>query len=321
LLAPLAGARSPNLLVGFDTSDDAGVYRLDAERALVVTADFITPVVDDAETFGRVAAANSLSDIYAMGGVPLTALNLTGYPEKEVPAAVLRSIFAGAAAVCAEAGCVVAGGHTVRDSEVKFGLAVTGLVHPDRILRNSTARPGDRLVLTKPLGTGALVAAGRAGKLAPAEYDALVRCMTTLNRWGTLLHELGATACTDVTGFGLTGHGLEMARGAGAQFAFESAALPQLPRAAALCAAGFTCGGTKANASFTAAHLQIAPQLADGMVGLAHDPQTSGGLLIAVPADRCAELCAAVLAAGALCAVVVGEVRPHRAGDPYLIVA
>lgn len=321
MLAPLAGARSPNLLVGYETSDDAGVYRLDAERALVVTADFITPVVDDAETFGRVAAANSLSDVYAMGGVPLTALNLTGYPQKEVPAEVLRAIFAGAAAVCAEAGCVVAGGHTVRDSEVKFGLAVTGLVHPERILRNSTARPGDRLVLTKPLGTGALVAAGRAGKLAPAEYDALVRCMTTLNRWGTLLHELGATACTDVTGFGLTGHGLEMARGGGAQLVIESAALPQLPRAAALCAAGFTCGGTKANASFTAAYLQIAPQLADGMVGLVHDPQTSGGLLIAVPADHCAELCAAVLAAGALCAVVVGEVRPHRAGDPYLIVA
>lgn len=321
MLAPLAGTRSPNLLVGYETSDDAGVYRLDAERALVVTADFITPVVDDAETFGRVAAANSLSDVYAMGGVPLTALNLTGYPQKEVPAEVLRAIFAGAAAVCAEAGCVVAGGHTVRDSEVKFGLAVTGLVHPERILRNSTARPGDRLVLTKPLGTGALVAAGRAGKLAPAEYDALVRCMTTLNRWGTLLHELGATACTDVTGFGLTGHGLEMARGAGAQLVIESAALPQLPRAAALCAAGFTCGGTKANASFTAAYLQIAPQLADGMVGLVHDPQTSGGLLIAVPADHCAELCAAVLAAGALCAVVVGEVRPHRAGDPYLIVA
>lgn len=318
----MAGARSPDLLVGFETSDDAGVYRLDAGRALVVTADFITPVVDDPETFGRVAAANSLSDVYAMGGEPLTALNLAGFPPREVPAAVIGAIFAGAAAVCAEAGCVVAGGHTVRDEEVKFGLAVTGVVHPDRILRNSTARPGDRLVLTKPLGTGALVAANRKGLLAPAEYEALVACMTTLNHWGTRLWDLGATACTDVTGFGLTGHGLEMARGAGVQFVFETAALPQLPRAAALCAAGHTCGGTKANATFTAPHLRLDAVLDDGLLGLVHDPQTSGGLLVAVPPDRCAALQAAVLAAGAPCAVVIGEVRARgSATDPYLVLA
>ncbi len=316
----MLGAVAQNLLVGFETSDDAGVYRLDAERALVVTADFITPVVDDARTFGRVAAANSLSDIYAMGGEPLVALNLAGFPPKEVPAAVLGEIFAGAAAVCAEAGCVIAGGHTVRDSEVKFGLSVTGVVHPDRVLRNSTARPGDRLVLTKPLGTGALVAANRAGQLAAAEYAALVACMTALNRGGRLLHALGASACTDVTGFGLSGHGLEMARGGGVQLVIETAALPQLPRAAALCAMGFTCGGTKANAAFTAQHMQLTGTLDEGTLGLVHDPQTSGGLLVAVPGARCDALVAALRDDGALCAEVVGEVRPHRDGAPYLIV-
>jgi selenide,water dikinase len=286
----------------------------------VVTADFITPVVDDPGTFGRVAAANSISDVYAMGGRPLTALNLAGYPQKEVPAVVLAEIFAGAAAVCAEAGCVVAGGHTVRDDEVKFGLSVTGIVHPGRILRNSTARPGDRLVLTKPLGTGALVAANRAGQLDPAEYEALVVCMTTLNRAGAEAVGLGATAGTDVTGFGLTGHGLEMARGAGVQLVIESGAIPQLPRAAALCAAGFTCGGTNANASFTGPLLDLGSGLDDGMVGLLHDPQTSGGLLLAVPADRCDGLRDGVRAAGALCAEVVGEVREATPGGPLLVI-
>jgi selenide, water dikinase len=285
-----------------------------------VTADFITPVVDDPRTFGRVAAANSLSDVYAMGGVPLVALNLAGFPQKEVPAAVLAAIFAGAASVCAEAGCVIAGGHTVRDSEVKFGLSVTGLVHPDRVLRNSTARPGDRLVLTKPLGTGALVAANRAGQLTPAEYDALIACMTGLNSCGAMLHDLGATACTDITGFGLSGHALEMARGAGVQLVIEAGALPLLPRAVELCAGGFTCGGTKANAAFTGPRLHLADGLAEGMSGLLHDPQTSGGLLIAVPPDRCDTLALAVQAAGALAAVVVGEVRARTGAEPFLVV-
>jgi len=315
----LAGGTSPDLLVGFDTADDAGVYRLDAERALVVTADFITPVVDDARTFGRVAAANSLSDVYAMGGTPLTALNLSGYPQNEVPAGVLGEIFAGATEVCAEAGCVLAGGHTVRDAEVKFGLSVTGIVHPDRVLRNSTAQTGDMLIMTKPLGTGALVAANRAGQLAADEYTALVTCMTSLNDVGSALFDLGATACTDVTGFGLTGHALEMARGSHRQLVLDTAAIPQLPRAAELCAAGFTCGGTKANASYTGPALSLAEGLDDGMVGLLHDPQTSGGLLISVPKTRAADMCDALRQAGTLCASVVGEVREQISDKPQLV--
>jgi selenide,water dikinase len=302
--------------VGFETADDAGVYRLDDERAVVVTADFITPVVDDARVFGRVAAANSLSDVYAMGGRPLTALNLLGFPPLEVPAAIIGEILAGAAEICAEAGCAVAGGHSVRDAEVKFGLSVTGIVHPARILRNSTARPGDRLVLTKPLGTGALVAAARANALEPAEFAALVSCMTTLNLPGLRLWDLGAHACTDVTGFGLGGHALEMASGGNVRLLIEAARIPQLPRAALLCAAGFTCGGTKANAGYGSDLIRVAPDLGDGMAGLVHDPQTSGGLLIAVPADRCEALCEGVLAGGALCAAVIGEVRPAGPGAP-----
>lgn len=317
ILAPIRAVAPPDLLVGFETSDDAAVYRLDAERAMVCTADFITPVVDDPRTFGRVAAANSLSDVYAMGGVPLVALNLLGYPPAGVPNAVLGEILVGAGEVCAEAGCAVGGGHSVRDDEVKFGLSVTGLVHPDRILRNSGARPGDVLVLTKPLGTGALVAAMKKDALLPGELDELIHCMTALNRCGMGLHALGVTACTDVTGFGLTGHALEMARGSGVCLNISAGALPQLPRSAALCAAGFTCGGTRANASHTAGGIRFDPALDQGMIGLLNDPQTSGGLLLAVPAARLDELRAYLLQAGALGAVI-GEAADRPADGPWL---
>ena len=319
ILEGIRAAAPADLLVGFETADDAAVYRLDAERAIVCTADFITPVVDDPRTFGRVAAANSLSDVYAMGGTPLVALNLLGYPPAAVPDAALGAILAGAAEVCAEAGCAVGGGHTVRDDEVKFGLSVTGIVHPDRILRNSTARPGDRLVLTKPLGTGALIAAVKKGRVDAAGYAALVAAMTTLNRWGADLHGLGATAATDVTGFGLTGHALEMARGAGVQLVIDPARLPLLPEAVGLCGEGFTCGGTRANAAFGAGAVAYGEGLGEDVIGLLNDPQTSGGLLFAVPADRAAAAIEGVRAAGAPCAVDVGEVRPAAPGGPDLV--
>ncbi len=319
ILAHLKTAAGPNLLVGFDTADDAGVYRLTDERAVVCTADFITPVVDDPQTFGRIAAANSLSDVYAMGGVPLLALNLLGYPPVGLPNEVLGEILSGAGETCTEAGCAVAGGHTVRDDEVKFGLSVTGEVHPDRILRNSTAQAGDLLVLTKPLGTGALVAAMKKGRLSDSQYEELVTCMTTLNRCGTLLHELGATACTDVTGFGLSGHALEMARGSELTLHVDTTALPLLPEAVVLCGEGFTCGGTKANADFISHEVRFAKDLGPDMIGLLNDPQTSGGLLVSVPADRAAELQAAVLANVALCAVVIGEVTVRGPDGSYLV--
>jgi selenide,water dikinase len=318
ILDSIRAAAGPDLLVGFDTADDAAVYRLDDERAVVSTADFITPVVDDPRTFGRVAAANSISDVYAMGGTPLMALNLLGYPQNELSSAVLGEILAGSAEVCAEAGCAVGGGHTVRDEEVKFGLSVTGVVHPDRILRNSTARPGDRLILTKPLGTGALVAAMKKGRLDQAGYEALVTCMTTLNRCGSRAFACGATAATDITGFGLTGHALEMARGSGLRLVIDTGALPLLPEAVALCGEGFTCGGTQANALHTAGAIRFGAGLGEDLIGLLNDPQTSGGLLIAAPADRCAELTAMVLANGALVAAEVGEVVPRAADTAWL---
>ena len=316
----LPAAADPALLVGFATGDDAGVYLLDEERALVVTADFITPVVDDPYVFGQAAAANSLSDVHAMGGRPLTAINLCGYPHTELPAAVLREILAGAAEKCAEAGAAVAGGHTVRDVEVKFGLAVTGLVHPARILRNDGARAGDRLLLTKPLGTGALATAHRAGRLPPDSegYRALASTMCALNTPGLVLAARGAAAATDITGFGLTGHALGMARGAGLTFSIDTAALPLLPGAVALCGTGHTCGGTRANRLWAAPAIVYASALGEDMIGLLNDPQTSGGLLTAVPPARAAELQDAVLAAGALCAAWIGEARPRAGDDPFL---
>lgn len=304
--------------MGFDTSDDAGVYRLSDDSAVVSTADFITPVVDDPRTFGMVAAANSISDVYAMGGTPLMALNLLGYPPVGLPNSALGEILAGAAEVCQLAKCAVAGGHTVRDDEVKFGLAVTGMVHPDKILRNSTAQPGDRLVLTKPLGTGALVAALKKGRVDQAGYDALVTCMTTLNSCGGRLFELGATACTDVTGFGLSGHGLEMARGSSCTLEIETSALPLLPEAVELCAEGFTCGGTKANASFTGQAIHFDSHLGEDMIGLVNDPQTSGGLLISVPENRLAAMISALKEMGTLSAAMIGQVIPHTEGQPWL---
>ena len=318
ILEPIRGAASSDLLVGFDTADDAGVCRINNGQAVVSTADFITPVVDDPHTFGRIAAANSLSDVYAMGGTPLMALNLLGYPPVGLPNWVLGKILAGGAETCAEAGCPVAGGHSVRDDEIKFGLSVTGAVHPDKILRNCTARPGDRLVLTKPLGTGALVAAVKKNRVDEAGYETLVTCMTTLNKCGVHLFDLGTTAATDVTGFGLSGHALEVAKGSDVCLTIDTGALPLLPEAVQLCGEGFTCGGTRANASFTGSDIRYADGMGEDMIGLLNDPQTSGGLLIAVPPDRLDEMVAFLTEFGTLAAAIIGEASPRRPDGPWL---
>jgi selenide,water dikinase len=253
-----------------------------------------------------------------MGGTPIMALNLLGYPPVGLPNHVLGEILAGSGEICAAAGCAVAGGHSVRDEEVKFGLSVTGLVHPDKILRNSTAQPGDKLILTKPLGTGALVAAMKKGRLDEAGYDALATCMTTLNNCGTGLHDCGATAATDITGFGLTGHSLEMAQGSHVRITIDTTALPLLPNAVQLCGDGFTCGGTQSNASFTAGRIRYADTIGQDMIGLLNDPQTSGGLLISVPAVRLEEMTAFIAESGALATNLVGEVSPFRPDGPWL---
>ncbi len=318
ILDPIRAATSADLLVGFETADDAAVHLLRDDLAVVSTADFITPVVDDPHTFGRVAAANSISDVYAMGGTPFLALNLLGYPPVGLPNCVLGEILQGAAETCAEAGCAVGGGHSVRDDEVKFGLSVTGRIHPDRVLRNSGARPGDRLLLTKPLGTGALVAANKQGRIDASGYEALIECMTTLNRCGTDLYDLGAHAVTDVTGFGLSGHALEMAEGSRVCLVIDIRALPVLPEAVELCGEGFTCGGTVSNSAFTGQAIEFGEGIGEDLVGLVHDPQTSGGLLIAVPADRAEAMRRAIADSGALCCVEVGEAAPWSSGTPSL---
>ncbi len=318
ILEPIQAAAPADLLVGFDTADDAGVYRLTDDKAIVSTADFITPVVDDPFVFGRIAATNSISDVYAMGGKPMMALNLLGYPPVGLPNHVLGEILAGAAKTCAEAGCAVAGGHTVRDDEVKFGLSVTGEVHPERILRNSTSQPGDILVLTKPLGTGALVAALKKDRVDAAGYEALISCMTALNKCGMQLFEYGATACTDVTGFGLSGHALEMARGSNTRLVIEASALPQLPDAEQLCADGFTCGGTRSNATFTGQAISYDPSLSDGMIGLINDPQTSGGLLISVPEKRLTAMLELLVTEQTLSCAVIGKVTSRLEESPFL---
>ena len=308
--------------MGWETADDAAVYLLPDGQAIVSTVDFITPVVDDPCDFGAVAAANSLSDVYAMGGRPIMALNLCGFPENELPTEVIGEILRGAAEVCRQAGVAMAGGHTVRDAEVKFGLAVTGLVDPALMLRNCTARPGDALLLTKPLGTGALAAALKKGAL-PADGEharALIATMRALNSCGPALAAAGAHAATDVTGFGFTGHALEMATGSGVRLEVEMAALPLLPDAVSLCGEGHTCGGTKSNHGYTRDRIAYDESLDDASRGLLNDPQTSGGLLIAVPGDRIEEFRDLALELGASCAAYIGSVHEHSPGEPHLII-
>ena len=265
------------------TADDAAVYRLDGDRALVVTADFFTPIVDDPRDFGRIAAANALSDIYAMGARPLLALNLVGFPRKLLGEGVLEAILMGGAEVAREAGVPVLGGHSIDDAEPKFGLCVVGEVHPDRVVRNSTARAGDSLVLTKPLGTGAIATALKAGAASPEVVTGAVAWMTTLNRAAAeAMVRHGAHACTDVTGFGLLGHLREMAAASGLAATVQAHAVPILEGARAAVEAGHVPGGTRRNLDDTAPH--VAWGIDDPVTRtLLADAQTSGGLLVALP--------------------------------------
>jgi selenide, water dikinase len=306
MLSPLVrlAGRDERILVGADTADDAGVFLL-GDRALVATVDFITPVCDDPHRFGRVAAANALSDVYAMGGRPLFALNLCCFPEvEEEGARALAAILRGAAEALVDAGAVLLGGHSVRDEELKFGLSVIGEADPRRLLTNAGARPGDRLLLTKPLGTGILINAFKVDKLDEAGLEPALREMERLNDVASRLAlEHGAHAATDVTGFGLTGHALGMAKasGAGVRFVFER--LPVHEQVYRLIKAGVTTGCTVANEDNVSALLTDAAGLDRVRRQILFDPQTSGGLLLAVPPASASPLLAALLAAG------------HRAAD------
>ncbi len=275
----------PELIAGLAPPDDAAVYRLADDLAVIGTVDFFPPLVANPTTFGAIAAANACSDVFAMGGRVLFALSVAAFPE-ELPADVMAAIVGGAAEVVREAGGTLAGGHTIRDPEPKFGLAVVGVAHPDHLLRKGGARPGDVLLLTKPLGTGLLVSGARQGMTAPADLEGAIASMRRLNRAAAdVLVGAGIRAATDVTGFGLLGHGLEMARASGVRLVFEAAAIPALPGALALAAAGVETGGAAHNRRFVAPALEVAPGITQPLVTLAHDPQTSGGLLAAVPPD------------------------------------
>ena len=306
LLAGFVPAESADLLVGLDPADDAAVYRLDAERALVFTVDFFPPVVDDPRAFGAIAATNALNDVYAMGGVPLLALSIAAFPE-ELPTEMLGEIFAGADEVVRGTGAILAGGHTIRDDEPKYGLAVVGTVHPEGIWPKSGARPGDALFLTKPLGTGLVLQAQREGKAPPGALDAAVAAMRTLNRDAAeALRPFAPHAVTDVTGFGLLGHAYEMASRSGVQLELDALALPALPCALELAEAGVRTGGDRRNRDYSGPHVESSASATSE--ALAFDPQTAGGLLVSLPAEKAAVLVATFAAAG-LDLYRVGSVR------------
>jgi selenide,water dikinase len=296
LVGGLVTADAADLLVGLDPADDAAVYRLDDETALVFTVDFFPPVVDDARTFGRIAAANALNDVFAMGGRPLLALSVTAFPE-ELPTETLGEILAGAAETAREAGAILAGGHTIRDDEPKYGLAVVGTVHPDGIWRKSTAVPGDAVLLTKPLGTGLVLQAARGGRAPAGALDAATATMVRLNRDAAdTLRPFEPNAVTDVTGFGLLGHAHETALRSGVRIELDPAALPALPGALEVAAAGIRTGGDRRNREFAGPHVESAAPAE--LETLAYDPQTAGGLLVTLPAERRVVVEAAFAAAG-----------------------
>ena len=299
----------PNLLVGISTGDDAGVYRLRDDLAIVSTVDFFTPVVDDPFTYGQIAAANAFSDVYAMGGRPITALNLVCWPQSGLPREMLGEILRGGSEKAKEAGVLIVGGHSVADEEVKYGMAVTGVVDPDRVIRNVGAQVGDAIVLTKPLGTGVILTAFKRDRLAPENYDSAVKTMLQLNaRAAEVMLKFEVHAATDVTGFGLVGHASKMAEGSRVTIVFEESDLPLLPGALECCREGLVPGGGTRNREFYESRTKISEEISDEMITIAFDPQTSGGLLIAVPGEQGLPLVSELHRQGMYDAAMVGRV-------------
>ena len=305
---------NPALLVGLETGDDAAVYRLRPDLALVITTDFFTPIVDDAFVFGGIAAANALSDVYAMGGTPLLAINLAAFPSKELPLTILSDILRGGLEKAHEAGIDIVGGHSIDDPEPKYGLAVIGTVHPDRVVRNSTARAGDQLLLTKPIGTGIISTAIKHGVAPPAAEAAAIASMLQLNQAAAAaMTAVGVSAATDVTGFGLLGHLRTMARAPGVSATVQAAAVPVLPGAEALADAGEVPGGTRSNERSLRPSVHWSDAVLPPRRILLCDAQTSGGLLMAVPQSAQPRL-EAELAAGGVAAYRIGGLYQGPAG-------
>jgi selenide, water dikinase len=310
VLSTLPHHADKRLLVGRETYDDAGIFVLSDDLALVQTVDFFAPIVDDPYTFGRVAAANALSDVFAMGGEPLTALNIVGFPVGKLPFAILTDILRGGHDTVHAAGAVIAGGHTIIDEELKYGLAVTGRAHPKRLLTNDAARPGDVLLLTKPIGTGLLATAGKHGELGAADQEAMISCMVTLNAEASRAAvALGVRCATDVTGFGLLGHARHIAHASQVTLRIEVAHVPTLPGARAAWKRGSRTAGAERNMSWLEPAVEWGAT-ADAERALLVDPQTSGGLLLAMPAATAKEYLSRVPTA-----VLIGSVLPRSTVD------
>jgi selenide,water dikinase len=310
-----AGPAFANLLVGTETGDDAAVWRLDGDTCVIATTDFFMPIVDDPVDFGRIAATNALSDVYAMGGRPLLALAIVGMPIGKLPTDVMRDILRGGAEVCASAGLPIAGGHSIDAPEPIYGLAVIGSCTVRDIRRNSTAQSGDALILTKPIGVGVYSAALKRAALGADGYAEMIATTTLLNRVGTeLARDAAVHAMTDVTGFGLLGHGLEMARGSGLRMELDAAAVPLLGRAAELSRQGFVTGASQRNWSSCAAAVELPADFPEWHRHLLTDPQTSGGLLVAVARSRAGSVLEQVRAAGHPAAAVIGRMAAGAPG-------
>jgi len=305
----------PQLLVGIETADDAAVYWLNDEQALIATTDFFMPIVDDPTDFGRIAATNAISDVYAMGGTPIMALALVGMPIDKLPVETIGKILAGGASVCAEAGIPIAGGHTIDSVEPIYGLVVMGLVHPSRIKRNADARAGDKLILGKPLGVGILSAALKKNALNAAGYASMITSTTQLNTPGKDIAAIrGVHAMTDVTGFGLLGHAREMARGASLKITLQMSAVPMLPQVEALAELGFITGASGRNWAGYQQDIALDAGISAVQQALLCDPQTSGGLLVACDAASVEAVLAAFAEHGFAHAAVVGEISEGKAG-------
>jgi selenide,water dikinase len=297
----------PDMLVGTETADDAGVYRLRPDLAIVNTVDFFTPIVDDPFIFGQISAANSLSDVYAMGGEPKTCMNIVCFPKGKMDIEILGEILKGGAEKVKESGAVIVGGHSIIDEEIKFGMAVTGVIHPDKIFRNVGVQEGDVLILTKPLGTGIITTALKKGKASDESVNEAITSMITLNATASqVMRKHIVHACSDVTGFGILGHSLEMASGSGITLVIESGKLPLLRGAPRLAEKGYVTGGCKRNQDYLEDKMVIDRSIREGLVQVALDPQTSGGLLIAIARRHAARLIEDLHAAGVTHATEVG---------------
>jgi selenide,water dikinase len=306
----------PNLITGFEHAEDAGVYKISADLALVQTLDFFTPTVDDPFTFGQIAATNALNDVYAMGGKPITAMNIVCFPIKTMDKAVLREVLRGGVDKMREAGVLLVGGHSVEDNEIKYGLSVTGTIHPDKVLFNSGAKPGDSLILTKPLGTGIVSTAIKGGEADPQLVEKAISSMTQLNKKAAeiMIAQGGVHACTDITGFGFLGHACEMIEAENVGMRINSAAVPIFTGVRKLVETGYVPGGLYRNKDFRIAQIEKKDTCPDWILDVLFDPQTAGGLFFSIPAKEAQSLIKLMHRDGITDAAIVGEVVSDNPG-------